>query len=161
MNQLANYIEVLASKHIDIRHSEDEIHYLNATREKVTALDSVLHYPAVILNRGEGFGFSGVPSAVFKDKEWQLFFVEHVTDTSDYEQIEEKFSHCEAILEEFLNRILEDKRKPQLFPFLRTFDITGVTCYYVENSDNSLYGVMAVFDMETTYCEINTRNPFK
>ena len=85
----SEYIENLAERHVDIRHKEnDEVHFLSSEREKHTALDSVLHYPAVIVDRGSGFGYGGNPGAYRKDRDYLLFIVEHVSDTSDYEQIE-------------------------------------------------------------------------
>ena len=108
----SEYIENLAERHVDIRHKEnDEVHFLSSEREKHTALDSVLHYPAVIVDRGSGFGYGGNPGAYRKDRDYLLFIVEHVSDTSDYEQIEAALDKCERILDELLNQILEDKRK--------------------------------------------------
>ena len=47
----SEYIEKLAERHVDIRHKEnDEVQFLSSEREKHTALDSVLHYPAVIVD---------------------------------------------------------------------------------------------------------------
>ena len=63
----SEYIENLAERHVDIRHKEnDEVHFLSSEREKHTALDSVLHYPAVIVDRGSGFGYGGNPGAYEK-----------------------------------------------------------------------------------------------
>lgn len=63
----SEYIEKLAERHIDIRHKKNgEVHFLSSEREKHTALDSVLHYPAVILDRGYGFGYGGGPGAYKK-----------------------------------------------------------------------------------------------
>ena len=112
----SEYIENLAERHVDIRHKEnDEVHFLSSEREKHTALDSVLHYPAVIVDRGSGFGYGGNPGAYRKDRDYLLFIVEHVSDTSDYEQIEAALDKCERILDELLNQILEDKRKKRLW----------------------------------------------
>ena len=112
----SEYIEYLAVRHVDIRHKEnDEVHFLSSEREKHTALDSVLHYPAVIVDRGSGFGYGGNPGAYRKDRDYLLFIVEHVSDTSDYEQIEAALDKCERILDELLNQILEDKRKKRLW----------------------------------------------
>ena len=112
----SEYIENLAERHVDIRHKEnDEVHFLSSEREKHTALDSVLHYPAVIVDRGSGFGYGGNPGAYRKDRDYLLFIVEHVSDTSDYEQIEVALDKCESILDELLNQILEDKRKKRLW----------------------------------------------
>lgn len=97
----SEYIENLAERHVDIRHKEnDEVHFLSSEREKHTALDSVLHYPAVIVDRGSGFGYGGNPGAYRKDRDYLLFIVEHVSDTSDYEQIEAALDKCERILDE-------------------------------------------------------------
>ena len=91
----SEYIEKLAERHVDIRHKEnDEVHFLSSEREKHTALDSVLHYPAVIVDRGSGFGYGGNPGAYRKDRDYLLFIVEHVSDTSDYEQIEAALDSC-------------------------------------------------------------------
>ena len=95
----SEYIENLAERHVDIRHKEnDEVHFLSSEREKHTALDSVLHYPAVIVDRGSGFGYGGNPGAYRKDRDYLLFIVEHVSDTSDYEQIEAALDKCERCL---------------------------------------------------------------
>lgn len=108
----SEYIENLAERHVDIRHKKnDEVHFFSSEREKHTALDSVLHYPAVILDRGSGFGYGGGPGAYRKGRNYLLFVVEHVSDTSDYVQIETVLERCERILDEILNQILEDKRK--------------------------------------------------
>ena len=112
----SEYIENLAERHVDIRHKEnDEVHFLSSEREKHTALDSVLPSPAVIVDRGSGFGYGGNPGAYRKDRDYLRFIVEHVSDTSDYEQIEAALDKCERILDELLNQILEDKRKKRLW----------------------------------------------
>lgn len=74
----SEYIENLAERHVDIRHKKnDEVHFFSSEREKHTALDSVLHYPAVILDRGSGFGYGGGPGAYRKGRNYLLFVVEH------------------------------------------------------------------------------------
>ena len=145
----SEYIENLAERHVDIRHKEnDEVHFLSSEREKHTALDSVLHYPAVIVDRGSGFGYGGNPGAYRKD---------HVSDTSDYEQIEAALDKCERILDELLNQILEDKRKKRLW---LAFSLEDVEADYVVNNDNQLYGVVAAIHLSELYKVLNCRNAF-
>ena len=128
----SEYIENLAERHVDIRHKEnDEVHFLSSEREKHTALDSVLHYPAVI--------------------------VEHVSDTSDYEQIEAALDKCERILDELLNRVLEDKRKNRQW---LAFSLEEVEADYVVNNDNQLYGVVAAVSLSEPYKALNCRKAF-
>lgn len=154
----SEYIEKLAERHVDIRHKEnDEVHFLSSEREKHTALDSVLHYPAVIVDRGSGFGYGGVPGAYKKDRDYLLFVVEHVSDTSDYEQIETALEKCERILDEMLNQILEDKRKNRQW---LAFSLEEVEADYVVNNDNQLYGVVAAIHLSELYKVLNCRNAF-
>lgn len=157
-NDFSEYIENLAERHVDIRHKEnDEVHFLSSEREKHTALDSVLHYPAVIVDRGSGFGYGGNPGAYRKDRDYLLFIVEHVSDTSDYEQIEAALDKCERILDELLNQILEDKRKKRLW---LAFSLEDVEADYVVNNDNQLYGVVAAIHLSELYKVLNCRNAF-
>ena len=154
----SEYIEKLAERHVDIRHKEnDEVHFLSSEREKHTALDSVLHYPAVIVDRGSGFSYGGNPGAYRKDRAYLLFIVEHVSDTSDYEQIEAALDKCERILDEFLNQILEDKRMKRLW---LAFSLEDVEADYVVNNDNQLYGVIAAVSLSEPYKALNCRKAF-
>ena len=154
----SEYIENLAERHVDIRHKEnDEIHFLSSEREKHTALDSVLHYPAVIVDRGSGFGSGGNPGAYRKDRDYLLFIVEHVSDTSDYERIEAALDKCERILDELLNRVLEDKRKHRQW---LAFSLEEVEADYVVNNDNQLYGVVAAVHLSEPYRALNCRKAF-
>ena len=157
-NDFSEYIEKLAERHVDIRHKEnDEVHFLSSEREKHTALDSVLHYPAVIVDRGSGFGYGGNPGAYRKDRDYLLFIVEHVSDTSDYEQIEAALDKCERILDELLNQILEDKRMKRLW---LAFSLEDVEADYVVNNDNQLYGVVAAVSLSEPYKALNCRKAF-
>lgn len=152
------YIENLSEKHIDIRHNpKGEVHFLSSEREKHTALDSVLHYPAVILDRGAGFSYAGMPGAYQKERDYLLFILEHVSDTSDYEQIEAVLDKCEHILDDFLNRLLEDKRTRRLW---LTFALEEVEADYVVNNDNQLYGVMAAIRLPEPYKATNCKEAF-
>lgn len=154
----SEYIEKLAERHVDTRHKEnDEVHFLSSEREKHTALDSVLHYPAVIVDRGSGFGYGGNPGAYRKDRDYLFFIVEHVSDTSDYEQIEAALDKCERILDELLNQILEDKRMKRLW---LAFSLEDVEADYVVNNDNQLYGVVAAVSLSEPYKALNCRKAF-
>ena len=154
----SEYIENLAERHVDIRHKEnDEVHFLSSEREKHTALVSVLHYPAVILDRGSGFGYGGGPGAYRKERDYLLFVVEHVSDTSDYVQIETVIDKCERILDELFNRLLEDKQKRR---YWFSFSLEEVEADYVTNNDNQLYGVVAAIHLSQSYVAVNCRKAF-
>ncbi len=55
------YIENLAERHVDIRDKVGgHTHFLSSERAKHTSIDSVLHYPAVLVDRGSGFDYGGL-----------------------------------------------------------------------------------------------------
>ena len=83
--------------------------------------------------------------------------MEHVSDTSDYVQIETVLERCERILDEILNQILEDKRKNRQW---FAFSLEEVEADYVVNSDNQLYGVIAAIPLSEPYKSINCRKAF-
>lgn len=83
--------------------------------------------------------------------------MEHVSDTSDYIQIEAALEKCERILDEMLNQVLEDKRKNRQW---LTFSLEEVEADYVVNSDNQLYGVIAAIPLSEPYKPINCRKAF-
>ncbi|ADV44381.1 hypothetical protein [Bacteroides helcogenes] len=152
------YIEKLAERHVDIRHNENnEIHFLSSEREKHTSIDSILHYPAVIIDRGSGFGYSGGPGTYQKERDYLLLILEHVSDTSDYVQIEHALDKCERLLDEVLNRILEDKKKMRQW---LTFSLEDVEADYIVNNDNQLYGVAASIRLSIPYKAFNCHKKF-
>lgn len=154
----SEYIENLAARHIDIRHNKNgEVHFLSSEREKHTVLDSLLHYPAVIVDRGSGFSYAGSPGAYQKGRDYLLFVLDHVSDTSDYVEIEHALDRCERILDELLNRLLDDRRKKRQW---LAFSLEEVEAEYVVNNDNQLYGVVAAINLSEPYKALNCRNAF-
>ena len=111
----------------------------------------------MIVDRGSGFGYGGNPGAYRKDRDYLFFIVEHVSDTSDYEQIEAALDKCERILDELLNQILEDKRMKRLW---LAFSLEDVEADYVVNNDNQLYGVVAAVSLSEPYKALNCRKAF-
>lgn len=152
------YIEQLAERHVDIRDKADgHTHFLSSERAKHTSLDSVLRYPAVIVDRGGGFDYGGEQGQYTKVREYLLFIVDHVHDTSDYHEINNAFDKCEKILDNFLNQILADKRSRTI---RLAFSLQNVEVDYITNYDNQQYGVMASLQIEEPYKAINCENVF-
>lgn len=155
----SKYIEDLAIRHVDIRHmNNDEVHFLSSEAEQHTTVDSILHYPAVIIDRGSGFGYSGGPGACKKNKEFILLVLEHVSDTSNYVEIDAAINKCERILDELLNQLIADKRE---YRMLLAFSLESVEADYVYNADNQQFGVAAAFNLENPHKAINCTNVFK
>ena len=154
------YIKHLSEKHVDVHHDDlREIHFLSSEDEKHTAMSDMLCYPAVIVDKGSGFSFTGEDGAFFKQPEYSIFVLQYVNDTSDYAQISEAFNHTEEILCEFLNKILEDKKKPK-YRFLKGFKLEEVDVDYISNSDMCQYGVIALVTIDESYKALNCRKAF-
>lgn len=152
------YIEQLAERHVDIRDKADgHTHFLSSERAKHTSLDSVLRYPAVIIDRGGGFDYGGDTGQYTKVREYLLFIVDHVHDTSDYREIYNALDKCETILDNFLNQMLADKRSRLL---RLAFSLQEVEVDYITNFDNQQYGVMASLKIEEPYKAINCQQKF-
>lgn len=158
ITNFSQYIEDLCRRHIDIKHEVDGVHFVDSEGEKDTCLDSVLCYPAVILSKGSHH-YTGDAVRNGKDYEYMLFVLDHVSDTGDYKQIQQKIEKCELIVDELFNQITEDKRSRK-YPFLIGFSLSGIDVDPVENKDNSLYGYLAMFSLEKLYKPINCRKAF-
>lgn len=83
--------------------------------------------------------------------------MEHVSDTSDYEQIETAIDKCERILDEMFNQLLEDKQKKR---YWLSFSLEEVEADYVTNNDNQLYGVVAAIHLSQSHAAVNCRKAF-
>ena len=159
ITSFSDYMAGLCSRHVDIRHnSVSEIHYVDSGAEKDMTQDSVLCYPAVILERGQ-YQYTGSEGAMNKEYDYMIFVVDHVSDTGDFDQIRQKRARCEKLLDELFNRILADKRA-RLYKFLAGFSLSGIEVEPVDNIDNSLYGVMAMFSLSLPYSVVNCNKVF-
>lgn len=148
----------LCARHTEIRHSHKETHFVDSGAEKDTAQESVLCYPAVIIEKGH-YQYTGSEGTLSKDYDYMIFVLDHVSDTDDFDQIRQKREKCEKILDELFNRIVADKRA-RLYKFLSGFSLPGTEVDPVENIDNSLYGVMGMFNLSISYIAINCTKVF-
>lgn len=152
------YIENLAKENTDVKHIPDtDIHFISSEAEKHTSLDSVLKYPGIILDRGDGFKYGGSAGAYTKNKDYVLFVVEHVEDTSNYAKINAALDKCESICDYIVNQIASDKRKPEYRTLLGSISIEGIQGEYVQNYDKQEYGVVVTISVEPPYKGINCK----
>lgn len=160
MNKFSEYIKYLAENHQAIRHEDNvHVHFLSSDDSKHTCIDSELCYPAVIIDKGVGYNFSGSAVAYFRDNIYQLFIVQHVHDTSDCSEINSALDECSGILDDFLRRIMADRNISE-YRFLKTFNLVDVEVEYIQNVDNSQYGVLALIPLPESYNHVLCYNPF-
>lgn len=159
ITNFSEYMADLCRKHIEIRHDpEGDTHFVDSEAEKDMAQDSVLCYPAVIIERGH-YQYIGSEVSMSKEYDYMIFVVDHVSDTGDFDQIRQKRAKCERLLDELFNRILADKRA-RLYKFLAGFSLSGIEVEPVDNIDNTLYGVMGMFSLSLPYSAVNCNKVF-
>ncbi len=152
-NEFSKYIEELCTKHPAILHRPEEKHFVNSDTEKDTAISATLHYPAVSLDKGD-FHYRGEPGAFRKENQYKLLIIDHVADTGDHRQIRQKIEKCEKIMDDFMHRMIEDK-KQRKYQFLNAFNLADTEGSPIENVDNALYGVISFITLEVPFinCE--------
>lgn len=159
ITNFSEYIEHLCRRHVDVRHEANgEKHFLCSTAEMETSLDSVLCYPAVILAQGS-YHYDGSDGSYHKSYDYNLLVVDHISDTGDYTDIDNRTKVCERIIDELFAQIVIDKRDRK-YSFLASFSIQGIDVDPVKNIDLSLYGYSAPFNIDIPYKGKNCRKAF-
>jgi len=151
LQELSNYIEDLCRRHILIKHSSSERHFVNLNDDKKqTALAQELHYPAVYFSTS-GYQLQGTDTAMKRMHTCRLEVWYHVTDTADYAQIEQRLSQANDILCDILAQMIHDKRQ-RAVSVLKGIMLDGVQVFDIENRDNALYGCYADIPVPTALC---------
>ena len=158
VNNFETYIELLCRMHKSILHNDTERHFIDDSTEKETAMDSIARYPLVVLTR-EGFTYNGQDTDFSKKKARTLLIVDHVTDNGDSTKIQDCYNRCELIGDQFLRRMMADKRK-RLYSFLTMFSLVGIEGSYVENQDDSLYGIALTLEVDDKFRQTECNDPF-
>ena len=155
-NNFQEYIEHLCRRHVDVRHEKEGIiHFVNMNEQLLNDLESKVGFPVVMLER-DSFRYDGVSGANFKNNEYGLFILDHVSDGNDFDAIESAFRQCERILDELFNQILQDKHS---HGFLRGFNLSA-DGERIRNVSNTLEGVVAYFVLPEAHCIKNCRKAF-
>jgi len=101
---LYSYLEMLAVKNTDLKHSEKEQHYFRGELEDFyLGLRNRVKFPALI---SESFELNY--DADWKYREFSFIVVEDYQDRNKYNQIDDAISKCEEIGEEIIRKILHD-----------------------------------------------------
>ncbi len=147
--QLMDYI---VRHHRDVLHSDTQKHFVTQQDEGMTAIDSLLRFPAVFFIEAES-RIIGEPGAWQMQVTYSFSVVERSTDISDYPQIHRIFRKTKRILLEILNLLLLFKKKyPKL---LAGFSLADTELFQIINMSNSQYGYMADFKITIPYRWIN------
>ena len=159
-SELSKYIEGLCRRHKQLRHRPHDVHYVNLNEDKKqTFLSERMHYPCVVFSMGD-YSFDGIGTDVKKVQTCRLEVLDHIMDTANYGEIEEKLSLCDSILCDIFAQILDDRHKGNE-PSLRAFAINGLKVQRIENQSNALYGYHTEFTLSETLCVVERLENFE
>jgi hypothetical protein len=159
-SQLVNYFENLARNHKDIGHSNSEKHFFRMEVDEVLGgiNRTEVRHPFLILE-GYGYDFTDDKSDnLLKNRRGAFMLIDHVSDLSDFEAIQDVWEKMEEIGDELLVKIKADKRNP-LAPAIRDFDFSSVEASLLANESDGNFGIRFTYVL-TSPCS-NEVNPDK
>lgn len=133
----SDYIEQLCREHTQIGHSDTEVHFTDLDNDAQNCYARKMHYPCVVLDEGDFDVRGQEPQPVMVDT-CMIMFLAHVKDTGDADEIRSTFAKTRTICEDFLKRMLRDK-KAGVEPVKR-FQAVGCTGQRIYMKDVALYG---------------------
>ena len=145
------YCEQLASKHINIQHSEQEKHFFRLELEEVlTGLPGGINYPAFILE-GYRYGFEDAKSDnPIKKRSGAFILIDHVSDPGDYNQIHEVWDLMEEIGDDILAKIKADKYNATSPVY--AFNVETVEGKLIATELGNHYGIRFTYDID---CQVS------
>lgn len=148
LNEFIAYIRSLCSAHVEIQHSDTQKHFIEIGSEQQLSAKS-LHLPVVALDKLE-ITYKGQTDNYRKDRFIQILFLDKVSDPANYGRIKEVNDAMEAIAEDFVNKMRED-RMLKKHDFLKCLIISEIQVVTVEQKNLNLYGAMMSFNFDLPY----------
>jgi hypothetical protein len=152
---IEQYFDALCRQHVEIRHSDTDKHFARLDVEEIiTGIKTTLRYPYVALDKLE-HDFSTPGGPITKRRQVAFTVVDEYRVEGDYDVINDTYSKCESIADDFLNRIAADARTiPSPF---RNFDWNRIQVAEIpKDTVNRTVGVFVVIELPMPYdCKVN------
>lgn len=159
LKDLTAYFEAIATKHVDLKHSDKECHFTKRTFEDIL-LDMKggdLYFPLLNLEPHD-FDFSDSDSDnLQKNRHIAFSIIKTVSDFAIPSLKFEAWDICEEIGDEILVKILKDKR--DRLPELSDFKIAEVKGIPFENKADKMTGFR--YELTLSQTRNNDINPDK
>jgi hypothetical protein len=152
LSQLVSYFENLARSHKDIGHSDLEKHFFRMEVDEVLAgiNRTDVQYPFLILE-GYSYDFTDNKSDnLLKNRRGAFILMDHVSDPSDYQSIQQVWENMEEIGDQLLIRIKADKRNPRIAA-VRDFDFSSVEALLIANEIDGNYGIRFTYTLTSPH----------
>ena len=158
MRQFSEYIDNLCREHKLIRHTDEACHFSDLTSDFENKLKRKMHFPCVSLDT-DGFSIENAGGQKYKRERFNLYFLDHVRDAGNYEEIVRVFNRTCGIMEDFLRRMQRDKKA--LVDPLTHFEITGSEGTRIEFHEAALYGWAVTVLVATPFNDVLCNQNFK
>ena len=158
MRKFNEYIDELCREHKLIRHADEACHYSDLTSDFENKLKRVMNYPCVSLDT-DGFIMENVGGQKFKRERFNLYFLDHVRDAGNYDEIVKAFTKTCVVMEDFLRRMERDKKA--LVEPLTHFELAGSEGTRIEFREAALYGWAVTVLVPTPFNDVLCNQNFK
>lgn len=149
LDDFAAYIQGLCAKHVDIKHTEEESHFV------VLHSDSQLQgknqtYPLVTLDKLE-ISYTGPEDATRKMRLIEMMFLKKTANNAEASEILAVKTEMERVAEDFIKKIKKDKKNRAVYPFLKTLKLDEIRLNYIENNSINLFGALLSFNYDLPF----------
>lgn len=149
--RLAELIEFLATKNLDINHSESEMHFAKCELEVIIAgsQPNGLESPAIVLEKSEGTVGGNSTESAHKARLFAFHVLKRANEV-DATDVENKQEECEEIADEILAMLVKisqykfdfvDDNDELLFPWIDPVDLSTVRIQPEEMIFDNWFGV--------------------
>jgi len=129
--------------------SDTEKHfYRKGLEEFLQGLQTVVNYPAMLLDRYDYKYSDNGADNVMKDRTIAFMIIDNAVDIEDYNRIDEIFDFTENIVDQIFNRVREDMHYPK-HDFMKYANMNNVQVSPIENYADATYGYFVTIDISS------------
>lgn len=151
LDDFTRYIENLCKKHVLIKHSAEEKHFVRLDNDELLQEGKAGIYCPVVTMDKLANTYTDQEDNFRKRRHVELMFLDHIRDAGNFNDIESVWTTMESVAEDFLKKIRADRKDRVNYPFLRSLVISNVELYYVENIEEHLWGVLLSFETDLPF----------
>jgi len=152
IDDLTKYFEGLCRKHAWVLHSDTKKHFVRLDKEEQLEVGKTIHYPAVSLE-SLTCNYPMNEDSLTKGRHIEMMFLDRVSGSGDFVNIEKVKAKMETIAEDFLRKIRKDRKDRKTYPILKAMAMSEVELDYVEGVASCLYGVILSFNISMPFKE--------
>ncbi len=128
-------------------HSDSEKHfYRKGLEEFLQGLQTVVNYPAMLLDRYDYKYSDNGADNVMKDRTIAFMIIDNTNDIEDYNRIDEICDLTENIVDKIYNRIRNDIREPNN-AFLKYANLNNIQVSPIENYADATFGYFVTIEI--------------